>query len=102
MMCPCVHAYKTLHKQMPPAKRPRNTPAEDMSEYKDAKGVVYEIQKGYTTGEVVILSDDLAVWKVQRSVLTENRCAGQDWRRVVMTADQQPGLSRHVCRRHSR
>jgi hypothetical protein len=58
---------------MPPTKRPRNTHPEDMSEYKDAKGVVYKLQAGYTTGEVLILSDDLAAWRIQRSVLTENR-----------------------------
>lgn len=61
---------------MPPAKRPRTTAEGDMSEYKDAKGVVYELQAGYTTGEVVILSDDHAAWKVKRSVLTDSRYVG--------------------------
>lgn len=44
-----------------------------MGDYTDQKGVVYALQAGYTSGDVVILSDDGAAWRVQKSVLTEAR-----------------------------
>ncbi|KAI9638674.1 uncharacterized protein MKK02DRAFT_32064 [Dioszegia hungarica] len=41
------------------------------TEYTDAKGVVYALQAGYEHGEIAILSDDKAAWRVSQAVLTE-------------------------------
>lgn len=44
-----------------------------MTEYLSEKEKTFKLQKGYKTGDVVILSDDMAAWRVKKTILTEGR-----------------------------
>lgn len=44
-----------------------------MSEYIDKDGVAYALQAGFLEGEIVILSDDKAAWKVTRKSMADAR-----------------------------
>lgn len=42
-----------------------------MTTYTDEKRVSYTVQAGYTTGDIIVLSDDKAAWKVDKQVLAD-------------------------------